>query len=109
MTVDSIYSEFSGTAIEGEDYSLGENDTLFFFPEDVDTLNFTITTIYDQVPNEDEYLTITIFYFNGCGELDSASTSIPIVDPYVLRLKLQMWSLPARPIRHLFKPKRLME
>lgn len=83
LTVDSVFTKFGGTAVNGEDYELGDNDTLFFFPEGVDTLNFTITTIYDGVPGEGEYLEITVFYFNSCGGLDSSSTTIPIVDPYI--------------------------
>ena len=84
LPIDSIFVQFSGSAIQGQDYELGQNDTLFFFPEGVDTLGFTINTLYDGIPNENEEITISIFYQNGCGEIDSSSATIQIVDPYFL-------------------------
>lgn len=84
LPVDSVFVEFGGTAVEGEDYTLGENDTLFFFPSDVDTLNFSITTLYDGVPDEDEEIIISVIWQDGCGEPDTAFASIPFVDPYTL-------------------------
>ena len=94
LTIDSVWVEFGGTAIQqigdepidGADYALtAENDTLELnFPEGVDTIAFTLTTLWDEIPNEDEYVVITIFYFDGCGELNSASDTINIVDPYHL-------------------------
>ena len=84
LTTDSILVEFGGSAILGQDYLLGENDTLFFFPEGIDTIGFTITTLWDGVPDENEYITISIFYQDGCGEWKSASTTIYFVDPYQL-------------------------
>lgn len=82
QTVDSIIVEFGGTAVEDEDYELGENDTLFFFPDGVDTLGFTVSTLWDGMAGENEELVISIYYQDGCGEYDTASTTIPIVDPY---------------------------
>src|SRR5690606_38701485 len=86
--------EFSGTAIQqigedpipGADYSLTtENDSLELnFPEGVDTIAFTLSTLWDEIPDEEEYVVITIFYYDGCGELNSASDTINIVDPYYL-------------------------
>lgn len=84
LPVDSVFVEFGGTAIEGEDYELGENDTLFFFPEGIDTLFFNILTLYDGVPGENEEITISVFWQDGCGELDTATATIPFVDPYIL-------------------------
>ena len=92
MAIDSIFVEFGGTAIQedpndpipGADYLLGDNDTLFFFPEGVDTIGFTITTIWDGIPDENEYITISIFYTDGCDSLKSVSDTIYIVDPYFL-------------------------
>ena len=84
LPVDSVFVEFGGTAIEGEDYQLGENDTLFFFPEGIDTLFFNILTLYDGVPGENEEITISVFWQDGCGELDTATATIPFVDPYIL-------------------------
>jgi len=92
MPTDSIFIEFSGTAImdnpdnpiPGADYILGQTDTLFFFPEGVDTIGFTITTIWDEIPDENEYITISIHYSDGCGEEKTASVTIYLVDPYEL-------------------------
>lgn len=84
LPVDSVFVEFGGTAIEGEDYELGENDTLFFFPTGIDTLNFDIITLYDGVPDENEEIIISVIWRDGCGEADTATASIPFVDPYIL-------------------------
>lgn len=94
LTIDSVWVEFGGTAIQqigdtlipGADYELlTENDSIDLgFPDGVDTIAFTINTIWDSIPGEEEYIIITIFYFDGCGELNSASDSIFIVDPYQL-------------------------
>ncbi len=85
-TVDSVYVDFGGTAQEGQDYILTGNDSLFVFSDGIDTLNYSIETLYDGTPDEDEYLTIEIFWYNGCGDLQSSSDSIFMVDPYVLDL-----------------------
>jgi len=84
LPVDSVFIEFGGSAIEGEDYELGENDTLFFFPQDIDTLNFEIFTLYDGVPDENEEIIISVIWKDGCGEPDTATATIPFVDPYIL-------------------------
>jgi len=84
LPVDSVFVEFGGTAVEGEDYLLGENDTLFFFPNDIDTLNFSIITLYDGVPGEDEEIIVSVIWQDGCGEPDTAFASIPFIDPYTL-------------------------
>lgn len=84
LYVDSIFVDFSGSAELDEDYELGENDTLFFFADGIDTLEFSIITLWDGVYGENEELIVTLFYQNGCGDLDSVSDTIPIVDPYAL-------------------------
>ncbi len=86
LPVDSVLVEFGGTAIEGQDYILGENDTLFYFPDGVDTLNFSIETLWDGIPGENEELVFMIIYPNGCDEFDTSFATIPMVDPYVLDL-----------------------
>jgi gliding motility-associated-like protein len=84
LPIDSLFVEFSGSAEEGSDYELGDNDTLFFFPEGVDTLTFNIITLYDGTDGDNEELIITIFYQDGCDSTQSASDTIPFADPYVL-------------------------
>ncbi len=86
LPVDSVFVQFGGTAIEGQDYILGENDTLFFFPDGVDTLNFSIETLWDGIPGENEELIFMVIFPNGCDEYDTAFATIPMVDPYVLDL-----------------------
>ena len=88
----SVHISFGGTAILGDpnfpipgaDYLLGDTDTLFYFPQGVDTLRFTITTLWDGIPDENEYITISIHFQDGCGESKIASTTIYFVDPYKL-------------------------
>lgn len=82
--IDSILVDFGGTAVEGEDYILGQNDTLFFFPDGIDTLNFAVETLWDGVPDENEVLTVTVYFQDGCGNYDSTFASLPFVDPYQL-------------------------
>jgi gliding motility-associated-like protein len=82
--IDSILVDFGGTAVEGEDYILGQNDTLFFFPDGIDTLNFAIQTLWDGVPDENEVLTVIVYFQDGCGDYDSTFASLPFVDPYML-------------------------
>lgn len=94
LTIDSVWVEFTGTAIEqigevpmtGADYTLTADgsELELEFPTGVDTIAFTITTIWDSIPGENEFIAITIFYFDGCGELNSASDTIFFVDPYHL-------------------------
>jgi len=84
LPIDSVFVEFGGSAIQGQDYQLGENDTLFFFPTGIDTLNFDIITLYDGIPGENEEIIISVIWRDGCGELDTATASIPFVDPYIL-------------------------
>lgn len=98
---DSIRVEFGGTAIQqdldnpivGADYILGENDTLFFFPEGVDTISFNIQTIWDGIPDEEEYIIITIHYQDGCGDWKEASETIHLVDPYFLDMDVNEYTL----------------
>lgn len=82
--IDSILVDFGGTAIEGEDYILGQNDTLFFFPDGVDTLNFAVETLWNGVFGEDKFLTVIIYFQDGCGNYDSTFATMPFVDPYEL-------------------------
>lgn len=97
VVTDSIYVEFGGTAIQedpdnpipGADYILGETDTLFFFPEGVDTIGFNIETIWDGIPDENEFITITIHFQDGCGEWKSVSDTLYMVDPYHLGSKTE--------------------
>ncbi len=85
MPTDSIFVRFGGTAVEGSDYILGDLDTLFFFPQGVDTIGFTITTLWNGVPaNGNKFIEISIHYQDGCGETKVASTTIHMVDPYEL-------------------------
>ncbi|MCA1764617.1 MAG: gliding motility-associated C-terminal domain-containing protein [Flavobacteriales bacterium] len=50
----------------------------------MDTLTFSIETLWDEIPDENETLIITIFYPDGCGEEQSSSATIDFVDPYEL-------------------------
>ncbi len=97
MPTDSIFVRFGGTAIQGEtgvsipgaDYLLGDMDTLFFFPQGIDTIGFTITTLWDGIPGEGEFIEISIHYQDGCGETKVASTTIYMVDPYEISSEAQ--------------------
>jgi len=85
LPVDSIIVDLGGTAIQDEDYYLGdEGDTLFFFPEGVDTLTYSIITKWDGSYGDNEELVITIFWEDGCGNIQSNSATIPFIDPYTL-------------------------
>lgn len=86
-SVDSVFVVFGGTAIQDEDYVLGANDTLFFFPDGTDTLNYYVETLWDGIPDEDEVIEIMVIYAAGCSvdaDYDTAYASIPFVDPYAL-------------------------
>ena len=92
VVTDSIWVEFGGTAIQqdpvnpipGADYTLADTDTLFFFPEGIDTIGFSIATLWDGIPDEGEFIVITIHYQNGCGDWQADSATIQMVDPYIL-------------------------
>ncbi len=89
LPVDSVFVVFGGTATENVDYLLGENDTLFFFPDGVDTLNFAIETLWSGNPGLDTYLTVMVIFPDGCGVYDTAFASMPFVDPYELESSAQ--------------------
>ena len=90
LASDSVFIMFGGTAIQedpnnpipGADYLLGDLDTLFYLPEGVDTIGFTITTLWDGIPDEGEYITISIHFRDGCGAQKIASATIYMIDPY---------------------------
>ncbi len=77
----TISVEYGGTAIEGIDYILGENDTLFAFSEGVDTLRFNITTFPNSAAADTVFLDFFVIY-EACGGPDTVTASIPIIQPY---------------------------
>jgi gliding motility-associated-like protein len=83
LEVSDVTVTFGGTAVEGEDY-IFNGVPIFTFPDGVDTLAFTIETLYDGTPGEGEILVISITYFDNCGEEVTASAEIEIVDPYFI-------------------------
>lgn len=88
VPVGEVTVEFSGTAVEDQDYIFTADPT-FVFPDGVDTLTFSIETLWDGVPDENETLIITIFYPDGCGEIQSSSATIDFVDPYELETETE--------------------
>lgn len=81
--VGGIVVEYGGSAVEGVDYVLGENDTLFTFSMGVDTLTFNITTLVNPGATDTVYLEFYVIY-EKCDGIDTAFASIPIVPPYIL-------------------------
>lgn len=82
--VGSIFVSYGGTAVEGVDFELGENDTLFTFGEGVDTLLYTVNTIPN--PNAPDTLFLDFFViFETCGGFDTVIASIPIIQPYEIQ------------------------
>ena len=79
--VGSIFVSYGGTAVEGVDYELGENDTLFAFSEGVDTLRYNVTTFSN--PNAPDTLFLDFFViYETCDGFDTLTASLPIVQPY---------------------------
>lgn len=76
-----IFVTYSGTAIEGVDYILGDNDTLFAFSDGVDTLFYNLTTFANPNAADTIFIDINVI-FEACGGLDTVTASIPMIQPY---------------------------
>ncbi len=83
LPADTAFIVYGGTAIQGEDYEfLNEEDSITFFPADVDSLTIVFDILYDGVPGDNEVLEIYVIWVNLFGELDTVVASIPYLDPY---------------------------
>jgi gliding motility-associated-like protein len=78
-----IQVSYGGSAQLGIDYILGPNDTLFFFPEGLDTLTYNIQTLVNPNNSDTLFLEIYVIY-EICGGQDTAKAVIPIIPPYAL-------------------------
>lgn len=79
--VGSITVSYGGTATEGVDYLLGENDTLFAFSEGIDTLTYNVQTFSN--PNAPDTLTLDFFViYEVCDGFDTLTATLNIVQPY---------------------------
>lgn len=80
--VGSISVSYGGTATEGVDYVLGENDTLFAFSEGIDTLFFNVTTFSNPAAEDDTLFLDFFVIYEVCDGFDTLTASLPIVQPY---------------------------
>ena len=79
--VGTITVSYGGTAVEGVDYVLGENDTLFAFSEGIDTLTYNVQTFAN--PNAPDTLTLDFFViYEVCDGFDTLTATLNIVQPY---------------------------
>ena len=74
-----INYDIAGTAIEGTDFS-NLIDSVIFLPGE-DTVIWNITAFLDQFNEGDEYITITTYTINACGDTLVSTGTLWISDP----------------------------
>ncbi|NEN23971.1 gliding motility-associated C-terminal domain-containing protein [Cryomorpha ignava] len=83
LPADTAFIVYGGTAIQGEDYEfLNQEDSITFFPPNINAITIQFDILWDGVPDENEVLEIYVIWVNLFGELDTVTASIPFIDPY---------------------------
>ena len=77
---------YAGSATNGTDYSNLPNSITF--PAGQSTQTITVQSIYDLLPEGTENLTVTITYSGTCGQNQTESVTLNIVDQIPLTLNL---------------------
>ena len=74
----------TGTAINGTDYDLLDEEV--FFPEGEDTVKMYIIPVDDGLVEGPESVTITVEIINECGDTIESTATIEIIDPYEIEI-----------------------
>ena len=75
---DTLYLEIGGSATEIEDFL--EFPGFVVFPEDEVVLEIPVTTIFDGIDEDLEFITLTYNYLNACGEPDTVLAQLNIMN-----------------------------
>ncbi|MFT5980969.1 MAG: gliding motility-associated-like protein [Flavobacteriales bacterium] len=75
---DTLYLEIGGNATEIDDFL--EFPEFVVFPENEVTLEIPVTTIFDGIDEDLEFITLTYNYLNACGEPDTVLAQLNIMN-----------------------------